>query len=61
MLGVSSAESNDEGRDWGPRLWPQQAVQSTCCVWDDWGFRKPRLQASQVVFIVVTNLTARLL
>lgn len=26
----------------------------------DWGFRIPRLQAAQVVFTVVTNLTARL-
>lgn len=60
-LGATSAKSNDKGRDWGARRWPQQAAQSTCHVWDDWGFRKPRLQPSQVVFIVVTNLTASVL
>lgn len=45
----------------GPGSQLQQAAQSTRYVWDDGGFRKPRLQAAQVVFIVATNLTARLL
>ena len=60
-LHIFSAATSDEGGDWRARLPAAAGTSVHQYVWDVWGFRKPRLQAAQVVFIVVTNLTARLL